>query len=125
MMLPGFVNAHHHVGLTPLQLGSPDHALELWFATRISARTIDFYLDTLYSAFEMLASGITTVPAHPGLDAGRRGPGFHAVASDTLRAYSAIGMRASYCWGIRRGGTPPRLRGGSGLLRAAAHGSRQ
>ncbi|HEU0147803.1 MAG TPA: amidohydrolase, partial [Bradyrhizobium sp.] len=61
VMLPGFVNSHHHVGLTPLQLGSPDHALELWFASRIPARRIDLYLDTLYSAFEMIASGITTV----------------------------------------------------------------
>ena len=23
VLLPGFVNAHHHVGLTPVQLGSP------------------------------------------------------------------------------------------------------
>ena len=29
VVMPGFVNAHHHVGLTPLQLGSPDLALEL------------------------------------------------------------------------------------------------
>ncbi len=101
MMLPGFVNAHHHVGLTPLQLGSPDHALELWFATRIPARTIDFYLDTLYSAFEMLASGITTVQHIQGWMPGSLDQ-VHAVASDTLRAYRTIGMRASYCWGIRQ-----------------------
>ena len=61
VLMPGFVNSHHHVGLTPLQLGSPDHALELWFASRMGAREIDLYLDTLYSAFEMIASGITTV----------------------------------------------------------------
>ena len=24
VVLPGFVNSHHHVGLTPFQLGSPD-----------------------------------------------------------------------------------------------------
>ena len=29
ILLPGFVNAHHHVGLTPVQLGSPDMPLEL------------------------------------------------------------------------------------------------
>ena len=33
VLLPGFVNAHHHVGLTPVQLGSPDMPLELWFVT--------------------------------------------------------------------------------------------
>src|ERR1700726_3318625 len=61
IMLPGFVNAHHHVGLTPVQLGSPDMPLELWFVTRLVARRVALYLDTLYSAFEMIASGITTV----------------------------------------------------------------
>jgi hypothetical protein len=29
--------------------------------TRLVARRVDLYLDTLYSAFEMIASGITTV----------------------------------------------------------------
>ena len=61
IVMPGFVNSHHHVGLTPFQLGSPDYPLELWFASRMAARNVDPYLDTLYSAFEMLESGITTV----------------------------------------------------------------
>jgi cytosine/adenosine deaminase-related metal-dependent hydrolase len=30
ILLPGFVNAHHHVGLAPLQHGAPDMPLELW-----------------------------------------------------------------------------------------------
>ncbi len=50
---PGLVNSHHHVGLTPFPLGSPDYPLELWFASRLGARPVDPYLDTLYSAFEM------------------------------------------------------------------------
>ncbi len=100
MMLPGFVNSHHHVGLTPLQLGSPDYALELWFASRLSARDIDPYLDTLYSAFEMVASGITTVQHIHGW---MRGPyeHVHNTASAVLDAYRAIGMRASYCFAVR------------------------
>ena len=61
ILLPGFVNGHHHVGLTPVQLGSPDMPLELWFVTRMVARNLDLYLDTLYSAFELVGSGITTV----------------------------------------------------------------
>src|ERR1700750_1072644 len=61
VMLPGFVNGHHHIGLTPVQLGSPDMSLELWFVTRMVMRNVDLYLDTLYSAFEMIASGVTTV----------------------------------------------------------------
>ncbi len=100
MLLPGFVNSHHHVGLTPLQLGSPDYALELWFASRLSARDIDPYLDTLYSAFEMLASGVTTVQHIHGW---MRGPyeHVHATATAVLDAYRAIGMRASYCFALR------------------------
>ena len=35
--------------------------LELWFVTRMVTRNLNLYLDTLYSAFEMIASGITTV----------------------------------------------------------------
>jgi 5-methylthioadenosine/S-adenosylhomocysteine deaminase len=61
ILLPGFVNAHHHVGLTPLQLGSPDMPLELWWITRMICRSVNPYLDTLYGAFDMIGSGITTV----------------------------------------------------------------
>ena len=50
ILLPGFINGHHHVGLTPLQLGSPDMPLELWFVTRMVSRNLNLYLDTLYSA---------------------------------------------------------------------------
>lgn len=39
----------------------PDLALELWIPWRLGARSVDPYLDTLYSAFEMIESGVTTV----------------------------------------------------------------
>ncbi len=100
VVLPGFVNSHHHVGLTPLQLGSPDYPLELWFASRMSARKVDLYLDTLYSAFEMIASGITTVQHIHGWLPGGLGE-IHGGASKVLDAYRAIGMRASYCFAVR------------------------
>ena len=100
VVMPGFVNAHHHVGLTPLQLGSPDLPLELWFGSRLAARAVDLHLDTLYSAFEMVESGITTVQHLQG-----RLPtplsSMVAGASDTLRAYQDIGMRVSYAHTIR------------------------
>ncbi|BEP52107.1 amidohydrolase family protein [Variovorax sp. V116] len=99
-LLPGFVNSHHHVGLTPLQLGSPDYALELWFASRLSARDVDSYLDTLYSAFEMIASGITTVQHIHGWLRGSYEQ-VHGAASAVLKAYQGIGMRASYCYAVR------------------------
>jgi 5-methylthioadenosine/S-adenosylhomocysteine deaminase len=100
VVLPGFVNAHHHVGLTPFQLGSPDYALELWFASRMAARGVDPYLDTLYSAFEMLESGITTVQHLHGW---RIGPAARVIeaADRVLKAYDDIGMRVSYSFALR------------------------
>jgi 5-methylthioadenosine/S-adenosylhomocysteine deaminase len=100
ILLPGFVNGHHHVGLTPLQLGSPDMPLELWFVTRMVARNVNPYLDTLYSAFEMIASGVTTVQHIHGWAPG----GLHAVesrADELIRAYDDVGMRVSYCYAVR------------------------
>ena len=61
ILLPGFVNGHHHVGLTPVQLGSPDMPLELWFITRLVTRVLDLHLDTLYSAFEMISSTLRSM----------------------------------------------------------------
>jgi len=100
VVLPGLVNSHHHVGLTPFQLGSPDYPLELWFASRMAARDVDPYLDTLYSAFEMLESGITTVQHLHGW---RGGPAARVqqVAERVLKAYEDIGMRVSYSYALR------------------------
>jgi cytosine/adenosine deaminase-related metal-dependent hydrolase len=100
VVVPGFVNGHHHVGLTPFQLGSPDYPLELWFASRMAARAVDPYLDTLYSAFEMLESGITTVQH---LHGARVAPAARVIqtADRVLKAYDDIGMRVSYSYALR------------------------
>jgi 5-methylthioadenosine/S-adenosylhomocysteine deaminase len=100
VILPGFTNGHHHVGLTPVQLGSPDLALELWFASRSEARGVDPYLDTLYSAFEMIESGITTVSHIHGWRGGSLTQ-LTGVAEQVLRAYDDIGMRVSYSFAVR------------------------
>ncbi|MDP1962956.1 MAG: amidohydrolase family protein, partial [Reyranella sp.] len=100
ILLPGFVNGHHHVGLTPVQLGSPDMPLELWFITRMVIRNLDLYLDTLYSAFEMISSGITTVQHIQGWMPGTL-PDVEKRATETIRAYEDIGMRVSYCYAVR------------------------
>ena len=100
VLLPGFVNAHHHVGLTPLQLGSPDLPLELWFASRLGSRAVDRRLDTLHSAFEMVESGITTVQHLHGRVPGD-GAAIAAGANEVLGAYADIGMRASYAYMLR------------------------
>lgn len=99
VVMPGMVDAHHHVGLTPFQLGSPDHPLELWFASRCAARTVDFYLDTLYSAFEQLESGITTVHHLTS----RLGPAsdWAAAAERVIQAYQDIGLRVTFSMMVR------------------------
>ncbi len=100
VVIPGLVNAHHHVGLTPLQLGSPDYPLELWIASRLGARAVDPYLDTLYSAFEMIESGVTTVQHIQGRLLDPAGEGQGTIAS-VLHAYSDVGMRVSFCVNLR------------------------
>jgi len=100
ILLPGFTNGHHHVGLTPLQLGSPDMPLELWFVTRMVSRNLNFYLDTLYSAFEMIASGITTVQHLHGWLPGNLAE-VDKGADEIIRAYEDVGMRVSYSFAVR------------------------
>jgi 5-methylthioadenosine/S-adenosylhomocysteine deaminase len=100
ILLPGFINGHHHVGLTPVQLGSPDMPLELWFVTRMVARSLNLYLDTLYSAFEMIASGITTVQHIHGWMPGKLNE-VETRADELIRAYEDVGMRVSYSFAVR------------------------
>jgi hypothetical protein len=74
--------------------------LELWFVTRLVTRHVDLYLDTLYSAFEMIASGITTVQhLHGWLPGGLAA--VEAGAGEVIRAYEDIGMRVSYSFALR------------------------
>jgi cytosine/adenosine deaminase-related metal-dependent hydrolase len=100
ILLPGFVNGHHHVGLTPVQLGSPDMPLELWFVTRMVSRNLNFYLDTLYSAFEMIGSGVTTVQHLHGWLPGNLAQ-VDVGADEIVRAYEDVGMRVSYSFAVR------------------------
>ncbi|MBI4192572.1 MAG: amidohydrolase family protein [Betaproteobacteria bacterium] len=100
IVLPGFINSHHHLGLTPLQMGSPDHPLELWWASKLAKRDVDLYLDTLHSAFEMIESGITTVQhMHTRVN----GPlkRIEEAANRVIKAYEDVGMRVSYSFGMR------------------------
>lgn len=100
VVLPGFVNAHHHVGMSTIQLGIPDETLELWFATSIAMRDRIPYYDTLYGCFEMLASGITTAQhLHGWMPGDLRQT--EAEAEAIIRAYEEVGMRLSYCYALR------------------------
>jgi cytosine/adenosine deaminase-related metal-dependent hydrolase len=99
LIMPGLVDAHHHVGLTPTQLGVPDDSLELWIARRHGAQAVDPYLDTVCGAADLLAGGVTTVQH---LNGRLRGDPEQYEADDTavLRAYADVGMRVSYSRGL-------------------------
>ena len=100
VVLPGFVNSHHHVGLTAFQMGTPDLPLEQWIMDRVRKRDVDAYLDTLYSAFEMIESGITTVQ-HLHNRVNGNVQRVHETANRVIKAYQDVGMRASYSFGLR------------------------
>ncbi len=96
VVMPGLVNDHFHVGLSPFQMGSPDLPLEMWGIHRLGAKYVDPYLDQLYGAVQMIESGTTTVQALHS--ARRRGsnPVDIEVADKVVKAYGDAGMRVSY-----------------------------
>ncbi|BBX16522.1 amidohydrolase [Mycolicibacterium duvalii] len=95
LLTPGFVNGHHHVGVTPVQHGSPDSPLETWIAARAANVEIDLGVDTAYSAIQMIRSGVTTVQHLQGwYDSDATDPA--AAGRAAIDTYRRIGMRASY-----------------------------
>ncbi len=95
IVMPGLVNDHFHVGLTPFQMGAPDLPLEMWSLHRIGVRTIDPYLDQLYGAVQMIETGTTAVQAIHSTPRGS-GPVSMEIADKVVGAYQASGMRVSY-----------------------------
>jgi 5-methylthioadenosine/S-adenosylhomocysteine deaminase len=100
-LIPGLINSHHHVGLTPFQLGVLDAPLESWIIARWAIRDVDPYLDTLWCAIQMIESGITTVQHNhmaarlpPGVD-------LYAAASEIVNAYEDSGMRVAFSLSTR------------------------
>ena len=95
VVMPGLVNDHFHVGLTPFQLGSPDLPLEMWGVHRLGARHVYPYLDQIYGAVQMIETGTTTVQA---IHNNRRGssPIETEVADKVIGAFQASGMRVAY-----------------------------
>jgi 5-methylthioadenosine/S-adenosylhomocysteine deaminase len=97
VVIPGLVNAHHHIGMTPVQLGSEDMPLETWLTHHLRHRDVDPYLDTLHSAFELVASGVTAVQHLGGM---KPGPvtSWPENASAIIQAYVDLGMRVSFAF---------------------------
>ncbi|MCY4653834.1 MAG: amidohydrolase family protein [Dehalococcoidia bacterium] len=101
VVIPGLINAHHHVGLTPFQLGSLDMPLETWIIARWALREVDPYLDTLWCAIQMIESGITTVQHNHMASRLPQNLGLYDAASQVLDAYEASGMRVAFSIFIR------------------------
>ena len=96
VVIPGLVNAHHHMGLTPFQLGSPDMALEPGIFARWASRRVDPYLDTLYCALEMIESGITTVMHNQSMARLPSDAGIYESSARMIDAYEDAGMRVAF-----------------------------
>lgn len=96
LVMPGLVNAHHHVGVASTLLGCGDGPLELWLTEMLGRRDVDSYLDTLWGSMLLLRSGVTTVmhnvvrwippPGEPLLEDSRQ----------ILTAYAEAGVRVAY-----------------------------
>ena len=96
VVIPGLINAHHHVGLTPFQLGSFDMPLETWIIARWALKAVDPYLDTLWCAIQMIESGITTVQHNHMASRLPQNLGVYEAASQVLEAYHDSGMRVAF-----------------------------
>ena len=102
VVFPGLVNAHHHVGLKPFQLGGMDRSFELGFGERMGEKQADKYLETLWCATEMIEAGITTVNHMHNPSQGPRRPGdtnaevMFEQARQVIRAYDESGMRVAF-----------------------------
>ena len=98
LVLPGFVNAHHHGrGISGVQLGIRDDFLERWLLDYWCMPPLDVYLDTLYSNSRMIRSGVTTV-VHSSY--AREWGGIETETRGTLRAYADSGLRVAYALGF-------------------------
>ncbi len=95
-VIPGLINAHHHTGLTPFQMGSPDLPLEPWVIAKLAQRDVDPYLDTLYCAMQMIESGITTVMHNHALRWLPEGVGLYDWGAGIIDAYEKSGMRVTF-----------------------------
>src|SRR5262249_50693925 len=92
-----------------------------WFVTRMVMRNVNLYLDTLYSAFEMITSGVTTVQHLHGripgkLDQVDRG------CDEAIRAYQDVRATCEHPQAVAHDRQPCRARA---VPRMAAYGALQ
>ncbi len=103
VLMPGLINAHQHGrGLSQIQLGYPDDALEPWIAARRGRGAPDARALTRLAALQMISNGVTaTLHANYSYGTGD----YEAELRGVIRAYEETGMRATVCVGFAdRGG---------------------
>jgi len=100
LIMPGFVDGHHHQGLTPICRGARAMSLEHVFTHRRSLPGPTLYDDTLFGALMLLRNGVTTVNH---LHVGRRGPwsSWRDDADTVLAAYREAGIRVNFTFNFR------------------------
>jgi 5-methylthioadenosine/S-adenosylhomocysteine deaminase len=101
LVMPGLVNAHHHIGVTHSLAGCMDGPLELWLAEVWARRDIDPWLDTLWGATQLLRSGVTTVMHNVVRWIVPSGDGLLEVSDAILRGYRKAGLRVAYSIGMK------------------------
>ena len=101
LVMPGLVNAHHHIGVTHPVAGCMDGSLELWLAEVWARRDVDPYLDTLWGAVQLLRSGVTTVMHNVVRWIVPSGDHLLGVSEAILRGYQEAGMRVAYSIGMK------------------------
>ncbi len=109
LVLPGFVNAHHHgMAISTVQLGFPDPGppapglrdtpFESWMATMLALDAVDPYLGTLAKDVLLIESGVTShLHMHFPSGAGQGAPedAYAGELRETLRAHRASGQRVA------------------------------
>lgn len=96
VVIPGMTNAHHHMGLTPFQLGSLDMPLEPGIFAEWSSREVDPYLDTIWCALQMIESGVTNVMHNQAMVRTPSGLDFYESNARIVDAYEDSGMRVAF-----------------------------
>ena len=101
LVMPGLVNAHHHIGVTHPLAGCMDGPLELWLSEVWARRDVDPYLDTLWGATQLLRSGVTTVMHNVVRWIVPSSDNLLGVSDAILRGYQKAGMRVAYSIGMK------------------------
>jgi len=92
LVIPGLVNAHGHgKGITDFQRGAIDDTLETWKFRMYPP--IDGYFDTLWTAIQLLESGVTTTMHNHNLS---NPDAYEEEFSTTVGAYGESGIRLAF-----------------------------